>query len=148
MKLPIPAIWVAISIAIIISQLKSYASLRPLNMEGEMAGSTIFVNVEQRPDLKMVVTWNSSGGMFFVPSLTVKKIGKNPTMDAIIMAAVLPGPTHSTKSGRNERSGSAPNSITNGVRVKSNLFLLPATKAIGNANEKANTIPQMRFRKL
>src|SRR5208282_3604480 len=55
MKFPIPAIRVAISIAIMISHAKSYANLNPLNMCGEMAGKTIFVKVERRPDLKMVV---------------------------------------------------------------------------------------------
>ena len=75
-------------------------------------------------------------------------MGKNPANDAMITAAALPGPNHNTRRGRNDRSGNAPKSMIIGVRVKSNLFLLPATKARGSATEKARKRPQARFRKL
>ncbi len=65
-----------------------------------------------------------------------------------MMAAALPAPSQSTRSGRKDRSGSAPKSITSGVSVKSNRFLLPAAKAIGKAIEKASTRPHVKLRKL
>jgi predicted oxidoreductase len=94
------------------------------------------------------VTSKSSRGIFLVPSLTVKYIGKNAATEAIIIAAESPGPNHKTSKGRKDRSGRAPNNITSGVRVTSNGFLLPATKAVGRAIEKANTSPKIRLMKL
>ncbi len=65
-----------------------------------------------------------------------------------MIAAAFPAPNQSTRRGRKDRSGSAPKSITSGVSVRSNLFLLPATKAMGRAIEKASTRPQVKVRKL
>ena len=75
-------------------------------------------------------------------------MGKKPAKEAIMIAATLPAPNQSTKSGRKDRSGKAPKSIMSGVNVKSKLFLLPATKAIGKAVEKAKIKPQLKVRKL
>jgi len=75
-------------------------------------------------------------------------MGKKPAKEAIIIAATLPAPNQSTKSGRKDRSGKAPKSIMSGVNVKSKLFLLPATKAIGKAVAKAKIKPQLKVRKL
>lgn len=66
----------------------------------------------------------------------------------MIIAATFPGPNHRTRRGRNERSGSAPKSIIMGVKVRSNLFLLPAVNASGKATANAKKRPKTRFRKL
>lgn len=75
-------------------------------------------------------------------------MGKNAATEAMTMAAALPAPNQRTKSGKKDKSGRAPKSMTSGVKVKSTLFLLPAANAMGNATEKASTRPQDRLTKL
>lgn len=137
-----------ISIASTISQTKSYATLRPVTIFGNVAGS---IKLRRRSRLLLLntsVTLTSSAGISRTPSRTAKKIGKKAHRLDISIATVIPGPTHLTSIGRMAISGKLPIIVTIGVIQESALLLRPAITASGVAKRRAKRIPPFSVTKL